>query len=385
MSQGVEGNQDGKQNSETNGTEQDKNIVEIVEKTNDKTDNEIKTMDNNQAKEETKLKETINKLDNASASIDNAGRMIILAAVLKTSLKGLEVVADVGSSLPVIGSALVIVGMLTRKYQEQTDLHIILEELANSLHNCNLLIKYIEVTIRKFKDVITTSFAKIPKEITKETLNELLQIKMNPKTEILLSAKITILIKLLETICGNNTCNQFEINPKKDTSSNNVTSSNVNNSGFISKISNRFSNAANSAVRLVVNFGSSKTYKEQLMTQLNLINTLLIHYDSQFHIVVSTHEHFLSFHFPELNIYQEILNDKEVKKAREDYLENKESTPAYNQVNSSINENKTNGGKRKTRRNKKSKPSRRAVRKTGPKKKTQKKRPNKRGIKMYGK
>ena len=121
-------------------------------------------------------------------------------------------------------------------------------------------------------------------------------------------------------------------------------------------------------------FAKSKTFKDELMTQLNLINNLLIHYYSQFQLVVDANERFFRKYYKNYNIDENVWGKEDVMNALNNYLKDKEKPDT----------NKT-GGKRKTRRNKKSKASRRAVRKTGTKKKTQKKRPNKRGIKMYGK
>jgi hypothetical protein len=82
--------------------------------------------------------------------------MSILSQGINVTLSATEITADIGSSLPVVGIALVLVDRLAKQYKASVELHDILEDIQVSLLACDKLIKLIVFTTNTFNEYYKT-------------------------------------------------------------------------------------------------------------------------------------------------------------------------------------------------------------------------------------
>ena len=225
--------------------------------------------------------------------------MSILSQGINVTLSATEITADIGSSLPVVGIALVLVDRLAKQYKASVELHDILEDIQVSLLACDKLIKLIVFTTNTFNEyyknyiqVISTQLVdninknenitcdqnNVDKKIVDlvtDKLKAFINTKINAAIEIKIKAKISIINLILEEI----------------------------DSGFIKKAPEQSSAPVSyfnslkikgtNLLKRSYKFFIPNDYKRRILNALNIINNLLIVYNSQFDWVIRANERFL--------------------------------------------------------------------------------------------
>jgi hypothetical protein len=265
-------------------------------------------------KKEEKDAVTIQRLDRLgqSKSAMKAGMyaFIITAAIQGANvvLTGTEIAADIGSALPIIGVGLVLIQKLIKQGKAFIELKDILEDIQISLASCDNLIKLIIKTMKTFQGYRTIHMETIANQLTKkiedtkdqDRKQELMKIlngkiksfitaRINPEIEIRLQAKIKVINIILEEI---------DAGFIKQKSNEQVTDTG-NKSSMYSRLNSAVSgiNSAVSGIKTMVKKSSkfflANDYQKKIHSALNVINNLLIVYNSQFDWVVRVNERLL--------------------------------------------------------------------------------------------
>jgi len=252
--------------------------------------------------------QTLDRLGQGKSALKAGMYAFIISAAIQGAnvvITGTEIAADIGSALPIIGVGLVLIQKLIKQGKAFIELKDILEDIQISLASCDNLIKLIIKTMKTFQGYRTIHIETIAKQLTtkieetkdEERKNELMKIlngkiksfitaRINPEIEIRLQAKIKVINIILEDI---------DAGFIKQKSNEQVT-----DTGNTSYIYNKLSSAASSTVSGIKTmvkrsskFFLANDYQKKIHSALNVINNLLIVYNSQFDWVVRVNERLL--------------------------------------------------------------------------------------------
>jgi hypothetical protein len=210
----------------------------------------------------------------------------ILNALAITSLS-LEPIIEIGASIPGLGVCLLLLSKLLKQYREYKELNEILEDVQNLVHNSILLIKLIKTTIGIYQIDLASYYSaqtKLLLEELQKTNNTkdkqnfktslklifkeagyLSQVQLNPNVEAKISTKVKYLLEILKRLIG--AAEESDVNKSR---------------GIIGKSVDFVKKQASKLKTFFSRFGLAKFYKKEILKTLNIINNLLITYNSQF-------------------------------------------------------------------------------------------------------
>ena len=206
---------------------------------------------------------------------------------LSTVASALEPIMEIGASIPGLGVCLLLVNKLMKQYKESKELKEILEDMQDSINNSMLLIKLIKTTMSIYQidsasyysaqtKLLAEKIGKTKKDKDKKNLEKSLKllfkeagylskIQLNPSIEAKVSSKVQNIMETMKRLLP-------EAAP----------TNNDQKRTMIGKIVN-FTKRQFSKVSAFYNrFGMASFYKAQILKNLNIVNNLLIIYNSQF-------------------------------------------------------------------------------------------------------
>lgn len=206
---------------------------------------------------------------------------------LSTVASALEPIMEIGASIPGLGVCLLLVNKLMKQYRESKELKEILEDMQDSIQNSMLLIKLIKSTMSIYQldsaayysaqtQLLSEKLGNTKKDKDKKNLEKSLEllfkeaaylskIQLNPSIEAKVSSKVQNILETMKRLLPEAAPTSAE--PKRS---------------MIGKIVN-FTKRQFSKVSAFYNrFGMASFYKAQILKNLNIVNNLLIIYNSQF-------------------------------------------------------------------------------------------------------
>ena len=204
---------------------------------------------------------------------------------LGTVAGALQPVLELGAAIPGLGIALSVVNKLMVQLKASQELKDILEDMRDGIQNSLLLIKLIKTTmgiykldtacyysaqnkllveqIQKAKGKDKVRLKAAAKALTKE-ISYLYNIQLKPTIESKVSDKVQTLVDLLKRLIG-----ETESAPTES-------------KGVLSSIYNSAKRFVSKAKAFYNRFGMAQYYQKEILKNLNIINNLLIIYNSQF-------------------------------------------------------------------------------------------------------
>jgi uncharacterized protein (UPF0147 family) len=206
---------------------------------------------------------------------------------LSTVASALEPIMEIGASIPGLGVCLLLVNKLMKQYRESKELKEILEDMQDSINNSMLLIKLIKTTMSIYQmdsasyysaqtQLLAEKIGKTKKDKDKKNLEKSLtllfkeagylsKIQLNPSIEAKVSSKVQNIMETMKRLLP-------EAAPTNTDQKRSM----------IGKVIN-FTKRQFSKVSAFYNrFGMASFYKAQILKNLNIVNNLLIIYNSQF-------------------------------------------------------------------------------------------------------
>jgi hypothetical protein len=223
---------------------------------------------------------------NLATTLSNNIDVKQITDTLATVAGALEPLLEIGASIPGLGICLSVVSKLAVAYREQKELNTLLEDMRDSIQNSLFLIKLIKTTITIYKDdaaayysaqskILSDNIAKAKgdgaknlKASLKILFNEaayLQKIQLKPNIETKVTAKVQNIIDVLTKFIG-----EMPAAPTDE------------KKGFLSRQFDTLKRTAKKAFSFMANFGMAKFYKAEILKNLNVVNNLLIIYNSQF-------------------------------------------------------------------------------------------------------
>jgi hypothetical protein len=204
---------------------------------------------------------------------------------LGTVAGALQPVLELGAAIPGLGIALSVVNKLMVQLKASQELKDILEDMRDGIQNSLLLIKLIKATmgiykldtacyysaqnkllvekIQKAKGKDKVRLKAAAKSLTKE-ISYLYKIQLKATIESKVSDKVQTLVDLLKRLIG-----ETESAPTES-------------KGVLSSIYNSAKRFVSKAKAFYNRFGMAQYYQKEILKNLNIINNLLIIYNSQF-------------------------------------------------------------------------------------------------------
>jgi len=223
----------------------------------------------------------------ASAISSMAENVDSIMSTLSTVASALEPIMEIGASIPGLGVCLLLVNKLMKQYRQSKELKEILEDMQDSINNSMLLIKLIKSTMSIYQmdsafyysaqtQLLADKIQKTKKDKVKANLVKSLtllfkeagylsKIQLNPSIEAKVSSKVQNIMETMKRLLPE--AAPTNADPKRS---------------MIGKIAN-FTKRQFSKVSAFYNrFGMASFYKAQILKNLNIVNNLLIIYNSQF-------------------------------------------------------------------------------------------------------
>jgi len=226
----------------------------------------------------------------AASAISSIAENIDTEAImntLSTVASALEPIMEIGASIPGLGVCLLLVNKLMKQYRESKELKEILEDMQDSINNSMLLIKLIKTTMSIYQmdsasyysaqtQLLSEKIGKTKKDKDKKNLEKSLKllfkeagylskIQLNPSIEAKVSSKVQNIMETMKRLLP-------EAAPTNTDQKRSM----------IGKVMN-FTKRQFSKISAFYNrFGMASFYKAQILKNLNIVNNLLIIYNSQF-------------------------------------------------------------------------------------------------------
>jgi len=226
----------------------------------------------------------------AASAISSIAENIDTEAImntLSTVASAFEPIMEIGASIPGLGVCLLLVNKLMKQYRESKELKEILEDMQDSINNSMLLIKLIKTTMSIYQmdsasyysaqtQLLSEKIGKTKKDKDKKNLEKSLKllfkeagylskIQLNPSIEAKVSSKVQNIMETMKRLLP-------EAAPTNTDQKRSMVGKMINfTKRQFSKISAFYNR-----------FGMASFYKAQILKNLNIVNNLLIIYNSQF-------------------------------------------------------------------------------------------------------
>ena len=133
----------------------------------------------------------VNNALNAATSYD-------VAAIVSVVLSGTAIAVQVGASLPIIGTAIVLIDRIIKQYQAYGELNDLFETVKESILNCLLMITLAKDTIKISETKLVEFFSDASlREEFKTTITKVQQYKLNSSIEIKIETSLKKIIDIL--------------------------------------------------------------------------------------------------------------------------------------------------------------------------------------------
>jgi hypothetical protein len=223
----------------------------------------------------------------ASAVAKLAENADSIANTLSSVASALEPIMEIGASIPGLGVCLLLVNKLMKQYRESKELKELLEDIQDSVQSSMLLIKLIKTTMSIYKldsasyysaktKLLAGKIIKAKKEKNKKNLEQALKllykeagylskIELKPNIEAKVTSKVQNIIETMKRLLPE--AAPITADPKR---------------GFLGRSIDFVKRQASKVKAFYNRFGMATFYKAQIMKNLNIVNNLLIIYNSQF-------------------------------------------------------------------------------------------------------
>jgi uncharacterized protein YjbJ (UPF0337 family) len=210
-----------------------------------------------------------------------------MANTLATVASALEPIMEIGAAIPGLGVCLALVNKLAKQYRESKELKEILEDMQDGIQNSLLLIKLIKSTMSIYQidsasyysaqtKLLAGKLSNAKNDKDKKNLEKaikllfkeagyLSKIQLKPNIEAKVTSKVQNMIEVLKRLLP-------EAAPQ----------TNDPKRGLIGRSIDFVKRQASKVSAFYNRFGMAAFYKAQILKDLNIVNNLLIIYNSQF-------------------------------------------------------------------------------------------------------
>jgi len=206
--------------------------------------------------------------------------------ILGTVAGALQPVLELGAAIPGLGIALSVVNKLMVQYKASLELKAILEDMRDGIQNSLLLIKLIKSTMTIYKTDTACYYSAQTKLLAEQLkkasgkdkarlkdsikalfkeISYLQKIQLKPNIESKVSDKVQTLVELLKRLIGDAAPENADPNASR-----------------LQRFGNFLSRQVSKVKAFYNRFGMAQYYQKEILKNLNIINNLLIIYNSQF-------------------------------------------------------------------------------------------------------
>lgn len=206
--------------------------------------------------------------------------------VLGTVAGALQPILELGAAIPGLGIALSVVNKLMAQYKASLELKEILEDMRDGIQNSLLLIKLIKATMTIYKTDTACYYSAQTKLLAEQLkkssgkdserlkasikalfkeIGYLQKIQLKPTIESKVSDKVQTLVELLKRLIGDAAPDTADPNASR-----------------LQRFGNFLSRQVSKVKAFYNRFGMAQYYQKEILKNLNIINNLLIIYNSQF-------------------------------------------------------------------------------------------------------
>jgi len=206
--------------------------------------------------------------------------------VLGTVAGALQPILELGAAIPGLGIALSVVNKLMVQYKASLELKEILEDMRDGIQNSLLLIKLIKSTMTIYKTDTACYYSAQTKLLAEQLkkasgkdkvrlkasikalfkeISYLQKIQLKPTIESKVSDKVQTLVELLKRLIGDAAPDKADPNASR-----------------LQRFGNFLSRQVSKVKAFYNRFGMAQYYQKEILKNLNIINNLLIIYNSQF-------------------------------------------------------------------------------------------------------
>lgn len=206
--------------------------------------------------------------------------------ILGTVANALQPVLELGAAIPGLGIALSVVNKLMVQYKASLELKAILEDMRDGIQNSLLLIKLIKATMTIYKTDTACYYSAQTKLLAEQLkkasgkdkarlkasikalfkeVSYLQKIQLKPNIESKVSDKVQTLVELLKRLIGDAAPDKADPNASR-----------------LQRFGNFLSRQVSKVKAFYNRFGMAQYYQKEILKNLNIINNLLIIYNSQF-------------------------------------------------------------------------------------------------------